>query len=102
MWVAKKQNFGKPFKIWSSAHFYNVNTTWCIYKNKKPLPHSIITTLGHTQHHDKSTLTTNILINFKLKKGRKRGVASHDKDYNMVRYCDNNVRKLSDLQYSLN
>ena len=77
------------------------------YKNKKLLPHSIIATLGHTQHHDRSTLTTNTLINFKLKKGEETwggggGFARHDEDYNIVRYCDNNVRKLSDLQYSLN
>jgi hypothetical protein len=71
MRVARKQNFGKPFKIWSSAHFYNGNTTLCIYNNKKPLPHSIIVILGDTKHHDRSTLTTNILINFKLKKGEK-------------------------------
>ena len=56
-WVARKQNFGKPFKIWSSTHFYNVNTTWCKNKNKKPLPHSTIAVLGDTQHHDRSTLT---------------------------------------------
>ena len=66
--------------------------------------------MSTTQHHDRSILTTNILVNFKLKKGEKRGentgrggVSSHNvEDYNIVRYCDNNVRKLSDLQYSLN
>jgi len=43
-------------------------------------------------------------MNLKLKKGEKTGgVSSHNvEDYNIVRYCDNNVRKLSDQQYSLN
>lgn len=64
------KDFGKPFQIWTSENFYNVNATWNTYVNWKPLCDSTITMLSHTKHLYSWTLTSGILKHFKVKRAK--------------------------------
>lgn len=61
---------GKPFQIWTYRNFYNVNATWYIYINWKPLCDSSITMLSCTQHHYSWTPPSGILKHIKLKRAK--------------------------------